>query len=554
MALRSREKGSETARTAVPSKALPGVSRPHSQFRNVGGVDTGKMGWSPSRIDAGHGLQHRGDSGRAVRQERKQKKTAQPQNGGSAPREQAPAIVQQALRSPGQPLDTQSRSLFEPRFGHDFSKVRVHSDQRAASSAKAINARAYTVGHDLVFDRGQYAPATRDGQQLLAHELTHVVQQENVPEASGNAQLALGAADHSSEIEATSAARMAGYGWNSGASGLDIASRESHPVVQRAPNDEEWAKEFGKHKSFLQKPYEQFKAGLGEVRPTTQGGLSKNLGRPIKSQKGAGTPAAPEITMPVFKEIYPGLAKDASADPAKESKAKAYLDSLNQAFRIMKIDTVEAQANYLAHAFIESDQFRQFTETQGSVNQGAQKWVDDPTAVQLDTGYLGQTYKAGSDVNPTGKFEFIGRGPVQVTHKPEYVETIAMLEKTAEQYEKEAATGSNSQAQDYANLAREAAAAIKADPRQAANPRYTFLFSAAFMKKRGADVNVAKQAPGTEWTGADAASSWVAGGKQKKGSPQAQALIDKSAAYTHILDVLSREAKKTPQSGTVAEK
>lgn len=258
-------------------------------------------------------------------------------------------------------------------------------------------------------------------------------------------------------------------------------------------------------------------------------------------------PAAPEITMPVLKEIYPGLAADVAADPAKESKAQTYLDSLNQAFKIMKIDTVEAQANYLSHAFIESDQFRQFTETQGSVNQGAQKWVDDPTAVQLDTSYLSQTYKQGSDVNPAGKFEFIGRGPVQVTHKPEYVETIAMLEKTAEQYDKEAA-GGNKEAQASARLAREAAAAIKADPRQAANPKYTFLFSAAFMKKRGADVTVAQQARGTQWTGADAASSWVAGGEQKKGSPQAQALIDKSTAYAHIYSVLMREAQKVPKS------
>src|SRR6185436_14775826 len=134
-------------------------------------------------------------------------------------------------------------------------------------------------------------------------------------------------------------------------------------------------------KSFLQKPFDEFKAGLGEVKATTQGGLTENKGRPLSERpKGTptGTPAAPEISFDVLKEIYDGLANDIAKDKAKdekdtikETKAKGYLDHLNKAFKIMKIDTVEAQAVYLSHAFIESDQFRQFTETQGSINEGA---------------------------------------------------------------------------------------------------------------------------------------------------------------------------------------
>ncbi len=146
-------------------------------------------------------------------------------------------------------------------------------------------------------------------------------------------------------------------------------------------------------------------------------------------------------------------------------------------------------------------------------------------------------------VNVHGKFEFIGRGPVQVTHRGEYVEAIAMLEKTAEQYEKDAKDG-DTKATASAKVAREAAAAVKADPKQAANPKYAFLFSAALMKKRGSDVTVANQQRGTPWTGDDAASSWVAGGKQKKGTPQAKALVEKSNAYSRIYDVLLRETKK----------
>ena len=78
---------------------------------------------------------------------------------------------------PGRALDSTTRAFFEPRFGHDFSKVRVHADERAAESARSINANAYTLGHNVVFGAGQYASGTTHGQRLLAHELTHVVQQ-----------------------------------------------------------------------------------------------------------------------------------------------------------------------------------------------------------------------------------------------------------------------------------------------------------------------------------------------------------------------------------------
>ncbi|MCS6883525.1 MAG: DUF4157 domain-containing protein [Oscillochloridaceae bacterium] len=88
-----------------------------------------------------------------------------------------PPIVHEVLRSPGQPLDAETRSFMEPRFGHDFSRVRVHTGARAAESARAVNALAYTVGRDVVFGEGQYAPGTGAGRRLLAHELTHVIQQ-----------------------------------------------------------------------------------------------------------------------------------------------------------------------------------------------------------------------------------------------------------------------------------------------------------------------------------------------------------------------------------------
>lgn len=90
---------------------------------------------------------------------------------------EVPPIVHEVLRSPGQLLDLETRTFMESRFGQDFSQVRVHTDNKASASARSVNALAYTVGRDVVFAAGQYAPETKEGKSLLAHELTHVLQQ-----------------------------------------------------------------------------------------------------------------------------------------------------------------------------------------------------------------------------------------------------------------------------------------------------------------------------------------------------------------------------------------
>ncbi len=84
-----------------------------------------------------------------------------------------------SLKGGGRSLPRSTRSFFEPRFGANFSQVRVHTDTRAAETAKSINARAFTVGRDIAFGASQYAPESHGGRQLLAHELTHVVQQNS---------------------------------------------------------------------------------------------------------------------------------------------------------------------------------------------------------------------------------------------------------------------------------------------------------------------------------------------------------------------------------------
>src|SRR5205807_587687 len=80
----------------------------------------------------------------------------------------------------GEPLDGGVRSEMESRFGHDFSRVRIHQDSRAAQSARAVDASAYTLGQEIVFNSGQYDPASTEGRRLLAHELAHTVQQRDL--------------------------------------------------------------------------------------------------------------------------------------------------------------------------------------------------------------------------------------------------------------------------------------------------------------------------------------------------------------------------------------
>ncbi|WP_431284188.1 DUF4157 domain-containing protein [Humitalea sp. 24SJ18S-53] len=111
----------------------------------------------------------------------------------------APPIVHAVLRAPGTALDDRSRPLAERILGPAFSQVRIHSDSRAAESATAVDALAYTVGAHIVFGPGRFAPGTAEGDHLLAHELVHVAQQGAAPVP---ANLVIGAPDSPFEAQA----------------------------------------------------------------------------------------------------------------------------------------------------------------------------------------------------------------------------------------------------------------------------------------------------------------------------------------------------------------
>jgi hypothetical protein len=155
-----------------------------------------------------------------------QPKRADPARG---PVGEAPVLVRQVLNSPGRPLDAATRAYFEPRFKYDFSAVRIHTDAQATESARQVNSLAYAIGTNVVFRSDTYAPDTPVGKGLLAHELTHVVQQRHAP---ANGPLSLGSPVDLAEQEAELAAKGVMSGRQAA---FPAGSENAARVVRRSP-------------------------------------------------------------------------------------------------------------------------------------------------------------------------------------------------------------------------------------------------------------------------------------------------------------------------------
>jgi hypothetical protein len=139
--------------------------------------------------------------------------------------------VRDALRTPGQPLNPTTQTEMEARLGHDFSQVRVHADALAGESAETLGAKAYTVGDDIVFGHGKYRPATTAGQQLLSHELAHVVQQGR---GGPSPEFHPGAVhEQQAETAAHEVAGTTGPVTIAGATGMGLA-RQADPEIEEA--------------------------------------------------------------------------------------------------------------------------------------------------------------------------------------------------------------------------------------------------------------------------------------------------------------------------------
>jgi hypothetical protein len=201
-----------------------------------------------------------------------------------------PDSVHETLRAPGQILDAASRAFFEPRFGHDFGRVRVHADAKAAESARAVNAVAYTVGNDVVFSAGRYSPATPTGRRLLAHELTHVVQQSSTRQ--DDAPVMLGPAQDGLEREATAAADLTAERQERGSV---TASNLVEPRLQRQG--------FGDVRIA-----EGLETERGQEEKTRAGEkIAANMARRILTQSDLDTIRAAVPSIPAPTRVVPGV-------------------------------------------------------------------------------------------------------------------------------------------------------------------------------------------------------------------------------------------------------
>jgi hypothetical protein len=395
---------------------------------------------------------------------------------------------QDAERVAGQALRSQEAvpEFFESRFGLDRDSVRLHTGPAAAESARAIGAKAFTSGKDVVFGEGRYAPGDREGDRLLAHELAHVVQQR---------------------------------------SGADVPDIQRDEEKKDEPKGVPFGKKYKVKKSRFSS-YEEYKSqiGLNDVEPPIQAASKfKRNDSTVKAEE-TGTKISPQISIENLKAILnpPGKGHDDKLDKTLET----YLPEINRAFQVAQIDTVEGQALYLAHAAGETGAFRK---------------LEEKTIQQ-------KKYKG-----------FEGRGPVQVTGEYNYVQTLAYLEKDAELLK---ASG-NKADQELAVRAQAAVDAIKADPSAAADPKYTFLFSGAYMQMAGGLRRSAKlkgQSP--QFPGDSTEDSWVGGSNNAAELKAARERLDKAktdlaalkaSGATDEKKLTDANAKVTKESNAVQE-
>ncbi len=380
-------------------------------------------------------------------------------------RAEGPAVPQPAA---GAPLPPPLLRFFEQRFGRDFSGVRVHTDAEADREARAVDARAFTTGSDVVFGAGEFQPDSASGQALIAHELAHVAQQVGPHEGGA---LAVSRPGDASEREAHSLAALA----LAPGPALPLQVNQQVPVqIARQPKRESDMPDYaGDPRARLPRPVRpdppEWDDAWAQKNVKNPGGdlanLEKQIGAPgglpamqaASAHGGTGTQISPTALTPEdIKEIMnpkppePGAIPDDKAHATErdnvDRNAVSMLGHIHTAFSIMQIDTIQAQSLYLAHSYAESKKLTELEEK-------------------------------GADKEPYAPF--IGRGPKQVTWPAGYLKAMAYMETRSRQL-----AGKPGREADV-KLLDEAVRDIKRDIKLAATPKYAFLFSAAFMHMRG---------------------------------------------------------------------
>jgi hypothetical protein len=203
---------------------------------------------------------------------------------GSLDNGEAPPIVHDVLRRQGQPLDRRTRAVMEPHFGHDFSRVRIHTDAEAAASATQVNALAYAVGQHVVFGANQYAPDTSAGKKTLAHELAHVVQQHHAP-GPATSHLAIGTERNQFEQEADTAAAAisAARPWQ------NPSLSSSGPTIRRLGGGSKFLRFFGiEAGEFSEDDLKGYLQSIAKNRQIGGGYLDDDMARALIQRGGVG--------------------------------------------------------------------------------------------------------------------------------------------------------------------------------------------------------------------------------------------------------------------------
>lgn len=235
-----------------------------------------------------------------------------------------------SLGSSGQALPESSRQFYEPRFGQDFSKVRIHTDSVAAKSAQSINALAYTTGNNIVFNSGQYSPESESGKKLMAHELTHVVQQK------GSNDL-LNKADNPSLSKSSTSLLM-----RSVPDGVDAAA------------DTAWILEIRRQSAFrMSLSYTKYRAAIS----TIQEEMDKKQAQPTLLEQlislaiGSLAPGIAGAFLPRIRDGLKGVASTVIGAVLKgkdEAAINAYIKAEALADKYIDLDGKTAKDGYLA--------------------------------------------------------------------------------------------------------------------------------------------------------------------------------------------------------------
>jgi hypothetical protein len=464
-----------------------------------------------------------------------------------AVRGNADHAVAAAARSAGVPLPSMLQRKFETSLGVELSGVRVHTGAVSDTAARAVSAKAYTLGQDIHF-ADRYDPASPANEHLLAHEVAHTVQQRGGSVVQH--KLEVSAPSDGFELEADRAADAMVAGRTFAVSSTPVVAARDVDDDTSWNKDQDygdvhqdaqgWDTRYGGSRTDGIQGIDYIKKHNGEK--DAQGrGYAKMA--PASEQKTAGVKLPTiALTSGDITAIYsaakgqPGV-KD-SEIATMIARGNQHLPQMNAAFETMGIDTVQSQALFLAH---------QAGETGGG-----------DAMVEKDA--KGRSYAP-----------FQGRGPLQVTNKGAYIRAIAYLATRSDQLKKEIDDKTNQKADlekepkpsedqkkkldqlkdEITKLTKQKAdidecvAAVKADVRQAANPKYAYLFSAANMHAAGGVESSGKVGETTKFDGRGPDEDWESGGNQQVDLDDPSGKTKKSYTFEEYRDLELKHGKNT---------